>query len=315
LLTDISVDWNGLPVSDVYPKRIPDLFGAKPVILTGRYTGAAQGTLRLRGKMAGSDYVREIPVQFPESEKRHDVLATLWARTRIDDLMGQDYGGAQQGTMKAELKQTITQLGLEYRLMTQFTSFVAVEEMVVNQGGQQRTVEVPIEMPEGVSYQGVFGDGSGAGAAYVAAPKAMARRVAVRGGVLRGTGRVAADEAVVVTDGPGRRPAMTKEEQRRQKIAARVHPAILAVIDRLQDKKGRPGPEEARFVHDNRAEVQVWLDEKTPAILTQLKQLGFEVELDPKGAKMVIGRLPIGKLAALADLAVVRYVAPSPGVK
>src|SRR6266404_749490 len=47
LLTDISVDWNGLPVADVYPKTIPDLFGAKPVILSGRYTGAGKGVIRL----------------------------------------------------------------------------------------------------------------------------------------------------------------------------------------------------------------------------------------------------------------------------
>src|SRR6185436_10328111 len=39
LLTDISIDWNGMAVSDVYPKTIPDLFGAKPVIVNGRYTG------------------------------------------------------------------------------------------------------------------------------------------------------------------------------------------------------------------------------------------------------------------------------------
>src|SRR6185436_8512661 len=39
LLTDIAIDWSGLPVSDVYPKRIPDLFGAKPLIFSGRYNG------------------------------------------------------------------------------------------------------------------------------------------------------------------------------------------------------------------------------------------------------------------------------------
>ncbi len=61
LLTDISVDWNGLPVADVYPKTIPDLFGAKPVILSGRYTGAGKGVIRLKGKMSGVDFVREIP--------------------------------------------------------------------------------------------------------------------------------------------------------------------------------------------------------------------------------------------------------------
>ena len=158
LLTDISLDWNGLPVADVYPQRIPDLFGAKPVILTGRYTAPGDGVIRLKGKMSGRDFVREIPVDFPESKTQHDVLAPLWARSRIDDLMGQDYNGMQQGTMRPELKETITNLGLEYRLMTQFTSFVAVEEMIVTDGGTPRRIDVPVEVPEGVSRAGVFGD-------------------------------------------------------------------------------------------------------------------------------------------------------------
>src|SRR5947209_16425098 len=59
LLTDISIDWNGLAVSDVYPKGVPDLFGAKPVTVTGRYSGNGRGTIRLKGKMSGRDFVRE----------------------------------------------------------------------------------------------------------------------------------------------------------------------------------------------------------------------------------------------------------------
>ncbi|HEY5446711.1 MAG TPA: VWA domain-containing protein, partial [Pyrinomonadaceae bacterium] len=122
LLTDISIEWNGLPVADVYPKNIPDLFSAKPLILSGRFNAPGNGTIKLRGKMAGNDFVREIPVSFPETMASHDVLSSLWARRRIDDLMAQDYSGAQSGEMQPELKQTITQVGLEYRLMTQFTS-------------------------------------------------------------------------------------------------------------------------------------------------------------------------------------------------
>src|SRR6185312_473575 len=124
LLTDITIEWSGLPVADVYPQRIPDLFGAKPVVVTGRYTAGGRATIKLKGKMAGQDFVREIPVELPETMASHDVLASLWARARIDDLMGQDFQGAQYGNMRAELKDTITQLGIEYRLMTQFTSFV-----------------------------------------------------------------------------------------------------------------------------------------------------------------------------------------------
>jgi hypothetical protein len=45
----------------------------------------------------------------------HDVLASLWARARVDSLMDQDYQGAQSGNMRTDLKDTITQLGIEYR--------------------------------------------------------------------------------------------------------------------------------------------------------------------------------------------------------
>ena len=42
--------------------------------------------------------------------------------------------------------------------MTQFTSFVAVEEMTVTTDVHPRRVEVPVKMPDGVSYRGVFGE-------------------------------------------------------------------------------------------------------------------------------------------------------------
>jgi len=42
--------------------------------------------------------------------------------------------------------------------MSRYTSFVAVEEKIVREGeGPPKKVLVPVEMPEGVSYEGVFG--------------------------------------------------------------------------------------------------------------------------------------------------------------
>jgi len=149
LLTDVSIDWGGLPVTDVYPKTIPDLFSAKPVIVSGRYAGAGKGIIRLKGMMSGHESVREIPVELPEQENHHDVLATLWARRKVDDLMGQDMSGAQTGKMRDELKAEITRLGLIYRMLTQFTSFVAVEDSVAGDGVEPRRVDVPVETPAG----------------------------------------------------------------------------------------------------------------------------------------------------------------------
>jgi Ca-activated chloride channel family protein len=145
LLTDISIDWSGLPVSDVYPTRIPDLFSAKPVILSGRYKNGTKGTIRLKGRTAGQEFVREIPVELPESEPAHDVLATLWARRRVDELMGQ-YNAVTQGDPDQKQHQDeITQLGLDFRLMTQFTSFVAVDDVMFTGSGDPVRVAVPVQ--------------------------------------------------------------------------------------------------------------------------------------------------------------------------
>ena len=385
LLTDLSIEWNGLPVADVYPKQIPDLFSAKPVIVNGRYTAGGRGVIRLKGKMSGRDFAREIPVEFPESQTQHDVLATLWARTRVNDLMGQDFNGLQQGNMKPELKETITQLGLEYRLMTQFTSFVAVEEMVVTDGGRPRRIDVPVEVPAGVSREGVFGQEEGRQFGFsagrnvkslylasanspsatqtvtvtsaapaidmtsssvttvidqsvinpgsVPAPaseprkeksKRNSRPSGTLGGGAGGSGSGTGTGSGIGT-GPGRGGNVgggsfkvdgvasakpdAKEAERRQ-LSTKLHPSLLAVIDRLKNKDAKPAAEEAKFIRDGKAELQIWLTDKSEATLAKLKELGFEVVLDPKTAKLVIGRLPIDKLAALAELKSVRYVAP-----
>ena len=100
------------------------------------------------------------------------------------------------------------------------------------------------------------------------------------------------------------------EEQKLQRALAKLHPSLAAIVGRLKDKSAPPTADEAKLVRDGKAEVHVWLTEKSPEVVEQLRQLGFEVVLEPKTAKMLVGRLPIDKLAALAQLEAVRYVAP-----
>jgi Ca-activated chloride channel family protein len=316
LLTDISIEWNNLPVADVYPQRIPDLFSAKPVVIKGRYTSAGRGTIRLKGKMAGSDFVREIPVEFPETMASHDVLASLWARARVDDLMGQDLNGAQSGTMRQDLKDTITQLGIEYRLMTQFTSFVAVEEMVVTDGGKPRRVDVPVEVPEGVKGEDKVDASAGKNLSsfYLNAAVSTAsglnktRRARGAGGGGRGIG--------VLAPPPNMAPTVSVDatlapDQETMALSLKLHSSLFAVVQKLQRKEMLLNPAETPFIRDGKAEVQVWLSEKTDEAFAQLKELGFELVLDPKSSKMIIGRLPVEKLEALAKLKFVKYVAPA----
>jgi len=266
-------------VADIYPKRIPDLFSAKPVIISGRYTASGQGTLRLRGKMAGHDFAREVRVDFPAAATSHDVLATLWARQRVDDSMGQDLAGAQRGAMRKDLQEQIVRLGLDYRLMTQFTSMVAVEETTVTQGGEPLRIEVPVAMPDGVSYEGVFGDRNQLSRAALRYPSVM-------------TPGVFADRLMLP------RPALVRAP------STKLHPWIGALI-----QHGASG-HEAQFVRDGKAAVQVYLSDTSPGTLADLRRLGFEVTYLPKTGSIVAGRIATEKLEALAKLSAVKYVAP-----
>lgn len=105
-------------------------------------------------------------------------------------------------------------------------------------------------------------------------------------------------------------PTLSAEEQKRRDLLGKLHPAIVAVIDRLKDKNAKPGADEAKFIREGKAEIQIWLTDKSAENLAKLKELGFEIVLDPKTSKLVIGRVSIDKLGALADLKFIRYMAP-----
>jgi Ca-activated chloride channel family protein len=313
VLTDISIDWNGLPVSDVMPARLLDLFSAKPLVITGRYSGGAKGTIKLRGKRAGQRFEREIRVDLPANEPANQALEQLWARTRIEKLMSQDWNGMQQGNPKAELRDEITQLGLDYRLVTQFTSFVAVEERTVVDGGRTRTIQVPVEIPQGVSPEGVFGDrSSGKVFGGIVQAQAMASPVmtsnyksmqsvdAASAGRFTGVLPMAkANESVDIK--AANAPAPRKDERR--ELESKLHPGLLAVYECWVRS-----PAKCASVNQGRIGIQVWLSESSPSVMKELKALGFVVTSGKSGAQ-VRGTLPIEKLQSLAEMKQVKLVA------
>ena len=44
-LVDVTLDTQGLPIEDIYPRKLPDLTAGAPLLLTGRFTGPVEGDL------------------------------------------------------------------------------------------------------------------------------------------------------------------------------------------------------------------------------------------------------------------------------
>lgn len=146
-LTDVKIHWGGLKVFDVVPNRTPDVYAGLPLIVAGRYLRPGTGTVRVTATTAGKRITVKLPVTLPAAQAQRPV-AHLWARKRIQELMSMNYR-----EIHAKTRQEVTRLGLEFGLVTDFTSYVAVDRTRVIKGhGHYRTVTQPAPTPEGVNF-------------------------------------------------------------------------------------------------------------------------------------------------------------------
>ncbi len=156
VLTGIRVSCDGFQASELEPRAVPDLLAQRPIVLQGKWTGDARGTLTVTGRTGRGKFEQVIDVT-KASRTHDDALRYLWARTRVAALS--DFSAREESE---DEKQEITRLGLEYGLLTRHTSFVAVLQEVRNAGGQGKDVDQPLPLPQGVSDLAV-GDGNAQG--------------------------------------------------------------------------------------------------------------------------------------------------------
>ncbi|MCM1540367.1 MAG: VIT and VWA domain-containing protein [Blautia sp.] len=152
LLTDISIVYRGFDVYDVEPAVPSILYASQPIVLFGKWRGKPGGTITITGKAGGEDYVQEIPVNSVAVDLESEATRYLWARTHLDRIAG--YGSIRNDE---SVKDEITQLGLEYNMITPYTSFVAVSEIIRNTEGESTDVDQALPLPQRVSGLSVGG--------------------------------------------------------------------------------------------------------------------------------------------------------------
>lgn len=152
VLTDIKVRTVGFNTYDVNPMQFPDLFAQRPIILFGKWRGPVAGTIELSGKTGQGEFVSSFDVAQSQPDEGNSALRYLWARSRIAELS--DYGTSD---VTEETAKEITALGLKYNLLTRYTSFIAVREVVTNPTGSADDVKQPLPLPLHVSDLAVGG--------------------------------------------------------------------------------------------------------------------------------------------------------------
>ena len=289
------------------------------MIVKGRYSKSGPGSITITGKVGGEPWSQTLNVIFPEKDETGSAIATVWAREKVDDLMRQNWVAGISGGKPDDLTLAVTQIGLDFSIMTQYTSFVAVEEKIVNQGGRQETIQVPVDLTDGVNYDSVadkddeklgvrrgggrgasitpgFAGGGSGGVSNTAAnpaPTLAAKPAQAQSGAILSTkskqaaGRYGKDEAgekKIAT-------SMTEAERQQSNIDSKLDRRLLVA------KSGK-------------VDVQVWIKELKPSTLDKLAKLGLKVTKSDKELKIVFGTIDAKQLKKLVQIVEVNWVAP-----
>lgn len=153
VLTDINVEFKDFDVYEVEPSVIPDMFAQRPIVIFGKWRGKPEGTIVLTGGTGNGAYRQEIDIADIVPSEANSAIRYLWARSRVERLL--DYGFS--GNDDPDVKKEVTALGLEYSMLTPYTSFIAVIEKVRNTEGNSTDVDQPLPLPLNVSNLAVGG--------------------------------------------------------------------------------------------------------------------------------------------------------------
>ena len=129
LLTNIKIKTLGFEDVDLQPSGLPDLFSKRPLFLTGKYKASSKGSIEINGLGGSSSFSNVFDLARVQSKEQNKAIKYLWAKEKVIALGdGYLYGGIDHNAKIEE----ITALGLEYDLLTAYTSFVAVDKTVRN---------------------------------------------------------------------------------------------------------------------------------------------------------------------------------------
>jgi Ca-activated chloride channel homolog len=134
-LHGVKLSIKGVKTADITPERIGSLYRGQQLVIFGHYWGEGMAEVELSGRISGQPKTYRTRFSFPVTATENPEIERLWAYASIEEATQQmnDFGE------KPDLKQAITDLGVEYGLVTDFTSMVVVRDEVFEQRGIERS--------------------------------------------------------------------------------------------------------------------------------------------------------------------------------
>ncbi len=162
-LTNITLSFGdeSEPAGEMYPSPLPDLYQGEPLIAAIKVM-ENPGKLQLSAKRGGENWHMEIDTAVHGNRTG---VAGLWARKKIRSLTDARVTGKDEN----ELKKEIVKTALQYHLVSEYTSLVAVDKQPSRPLDKElNKTALKTNLPHGWKYGAIF-----AGSAQTATPAAI----------------------------------------------------------------------------------------------------------------------------------------------
>lgn len=133
-LHGVTLDIRGIKTADVTPAEIGSLYRGQQLVLMGHYWGDGPAQVVLKGRVSGEEKHYYTEFNFPASSSGNPEIERLWAYASIEEMMQQIKNFGED----ADTQQSVTDMALEYGLVTDYTSMLVVREEVFQSRGIQR---------------------------------------------------------------------------------------------------------------------------------------------------------------------------------
>lgn len=145
ILSDIKITLD--KHADYYPNPIKDLYHNEPLVIFGK-SDKINNKIKIEAETARGSYKKTIKIK-KRRIKEHKSIPILWARKKIDFLMNQyRLNGTNTSDNKKDIKNQIVSISKKYNVLSKFTSFIAIENIISNYTGELFSTNVPSELPK-----------------------------------------------------------------------------------------------------------------------------------------------------------------------
>lgn len=121
--SNVRISVEGANTYDVEPQQLPNLYHGMPLRMYGRYRTAGPAKVRVQAEINGAAFDQTVDVRLAESEGTNPEIERMWAWQKIDRLLKD----ANLSGSRASAVNEIVRLGEGYSIVTEYTSFIVLE--------------------------------------------------------------------------------------------------------------------------------------------------------------------------------------------